>query len=136
MVRGAGTLFRTVMAGLLVLAALVLFAMPSTAQATTQARGHHQPCAATVEPAAERMASVMIVLSAGPADEDGCGRHHNGKASVCCVGGGCPMMHGGMAPAGLLPMPSPETAAVPLPPNRLSEGIGTRPGLRPPRTPV
>lgn len=131
MALGAGTLFRTVMAGLLVLAALVLFAMPAAAQPGV----HHQPCAAAVAPGAEKAAAVAIVLSAAPADEEGCGGH-GGKAPVCCVGGGCPMMHGGMAQAGPLPMPSPETAAVSLPPNRLSEGIGIRPGLRPPRTPV
>mgnify|MGYP001476109678 CR=1 FL=1 len=131
MARGAGTLVRMAMAGLLVLAALVLFAMPSTAQACD----HHEPCAATVAPDADRAVAAISVLSADPADKDDCGQH-DGKPSVCCVGSGCVMMHGGMAPAGLLPMPSPETATVPLPPNRLSEGIGTRPGLRPPRTPV
>ena len=131
MALGAGTLFRTVMAGLLVLAALVLFAMPSSARAS----GHHQPCAATVAPDAEMAVAVVVVLSADPTDEDGCGGY-DGRSSLCCVGGGCTLMHGGMTPAGILPMPSPETAAAPLPPNRLSEGIGTRPGLRPPRTPV
>ena len=157
MAQGAGTLFRTVMAGLLMLAALILFGVPSGAYA--HGTDHHAsqaiaaspdtPQSATYQSADMRAISVFrleksgtgtVVVSAAPAasaDHDGCGEHGDqAPASACCFGAACPTMHGGVTPVGLLPMPPPDASTVSMPSSLLAEGIGTLPALKPPRTSV
>ena len=153
MAQGAGTLFRTVMAGLLMLAALILFGMPSGAYA--HGADHHASqtiAASSATPqstdmrttsvfALERSGTGTVAVSvapATPADHDGCGgRGDKAPVSGCCFGAACPMMHGGGIPSvGLLPMPPLEAATVSMPSSLLSEGIGTLPGLKPPRASV
>jgi len=157
MTQGAGTLFRTVMASLLMLAALILFGVPSGAYAhgtdhqasQTIAASADTPQSATYRSADMRAMSVLlpgksgtgtVVVSAAPAasaDHDGCGEcGDKAPASGCCFGAACPMMHGGVAPVGLLPMPPPDAASVSMPSSLLSEGIGTLPALEPPRASV
>jgi hypothetical protein len=151
MAQGAGTLFWMVMASLLMLAALIVFGVPSTAHA--HGTGHHASQTIAVSPASQQSAEIRItsvflleksgagtvVVSAAPAapaDDDGCGKHGD-KAPVsgCCFGAACPMMHGGVTPVSLLPTP-PDAATVPMPSSLLGEGIGTLPALKPPRTSV
>jgi hypothetical protein len=152
MAQGEGTLFRTAMAGLLMLAALVLFGAPSKAYA--HGNGHHasQTIAASSTAAkAEGDGPVISVLSlekpctatmAASAAHDvqageDCGDHGGETpASGCCFGAACPMMHGGVTPVGVLPMPPPETSKVSMPSGLLTEGIGTLPALKPPRASV
>jgi hypothetical protein len=43
------------------------------------------------------------------------------------------MMHSGVAPVGVLPVPPPDATTVSMPSGLLSEGIGTLPALKPPR---
>jgi hypothetical protein len=152
MAQGAGTLFRTVMASLLMLAALVLFGAPSKAHA--HGNGHHatHTVAATSTAAMAtddtRIASVfslekpgtaIMTASAthdGQAGED-CGDHGDKTpASGCCFGAACPMTHGGVTPVSVLPMPPPDTSQVSMPSSLLIEGIGTLPALKPPRASV
>jgi hypothetical protein len=152
MAQGAGTLFRMVMAGLLMLAALILFGVPSGAYA--HGADHLAPQAiaaspATPQPADMRATSTLpleksgtgtVVVSTAPAapvDHDGCGEHGDqAPASACCFGAACPTMHGGVTPVGLLPMPHPDASTVSMPSSLLAEGIGTLPALKPPRTSV
>jgi hypothetical protein len=151
MAQGAGTLFRMVMAGLLVLAALVLFGMPSGAYA--HGSDHHavRTVASPAPPQSTDMRATSAFLlaksgdgtvlvsaaPAAPADHHGCGEHgEKPPAFGCCFGAMCPMMHGGITPVGLLPMPPPEAASVAMPSSLLSDGIGTLPALKPPRASV
>jgi hypothetical protein len=122
MAQGAGTLFWTVMASLLMLAALILFGVPSGAYAH----------------GADHYASQTIAASsANQADHDGCGEHSNKvPASGCCFGAACSMMHSGVTPVGLLLMPPSDGSTVSVPSSLLSEGIGTLPALKPPRASV
>jgi hypothetical protein len=122
MAQGADTLFRTMMAGLLMLAALVLSGAPSGAYAH----------------GADHYASQTIAASsANQADHDGCGEHSNKvPASGCCFGAACSMMHSGVTPVGLLLMPPSDGSTVSVPSSLLSEGIGTLPALKPPRASV
>jgi hypothetical protein len=152
MAQGASTLFRMVMAGLLMLAALVLFGVPSTAYA--HGADHHASqtiaaSSATPEATDMRATSVFLVEKSGTgmmvvsaahaasADHEDCDDHGD-KApdSGCCFGAACPMMHGGVTPVGLLPMPPQDAATVSMPSSLLSEGIGTLPALKPPRASV
>jgi hypothetical protein len=152
MAQGAGTFFRTVMASMLMLAALILFGVPSTAHA--HGTDHHAPQAIAASPATPqsadmRIASVFLLEKSGtgtvvsspalaaPADHDGCGEHgEKAPASGCCFGAACPMMHGSVTPVGLLPMPALDASTVSMPSSLLSEGIGTLPVLKPPRASV
>ncbi len=149
MVQGMPPSVRIVMAGLLMLAALVLFGAPSAAYA----HGSHEHAASA--PAAAPSAGTAVdiqarvlrvatgfsaapqaglesvqVVSAMPVGDDGCGRQ-GGRG--CCVGTTCPMIHSAIAPIGMLPMPTPMALALSIPSGLLSDGVGTRPGLRPPR---
>jgi hypothetical protein len=152
MAQGAGTLFRMVMAGLLMLTALVLFGVPSTAHA--HGIDHHASQSITASPTTPQSAdmratsvflpgkpdtgtAVVSAAPAAPADHDGCGEHNDkAPAAGCCFGAACPMMHGGVTPVGLLPMPLPDTSTVSMPSSLLSKGIGTLPALKPPRASV
>ena len=152
MAQGAGTLFRTAMAGLLMLAALFLFGMPSTAHAHDA--DHHASQTIAVSPttpqstdmrttsvfALERSGTGTVAVSAAPAtpaNHDDCGEHGDqAPVSGCCFGAACPMMHGGFTPVGLLPMPLLDASTVSMPSSLLAEGIGTLPALKPPRTSV
>jgi hypothetical protein len=152
MAQGAGTLFWTVMASLLMLAALILFGVPSGAYA--HGADHHASQTIAASPATQQSAhmratsvflpgksdSGTVVVSAAPAapaDHEGCGeRGEKPPASGCCFGAPCPMMHGGVTPVGLLPMPPSDAASVSMPSSLLSEGIGTLPALKPPRATV
>ena len=152
MAQGAGTLFRTIMAGLLMLAALVLFGVLSAAHA--HGADHHasQTIAASSaipEVADMRTTSLFLLEKSGtgtmvvsatpaaPADYGCCGEHGDkALATGCCFGAACPMMHSGVTPVGLLPMPPPDASTVAMPSSLLSEGIGTLPALKPPRASV
>jgi hypothetical protein len=152
MAQGAGTLFRMVTAGLLMLAALILFGVPSGAHAHGTGHDASKTVAAspvTPQPTDMRTTSAFpleksgtgtVVVSAAPAapvDHDGCGEHGGQTpASGCCFGAACPMTHGGVTPVNLLPMPHPDASTVPMPSSLLAEGIGTLPALKPPRTSV
>ena len=151
MLCGAITRFRTMTAGLLMLAALVVFGTPSIAHA------HGTPHADAAEPAATHVATpamldapvrlglagpaadtvVTSTTPASPADDDGCGRHGGpGAAFGCCYGAACAAMHGGLAPAAPLPLPMPVESATLMPANQVAEGISTLPAIKPPRVPV
>lgn len=151
MLRGAITRFRTMTAGLLMLAALVVFGTPSIAHA------HGIPHAVAAEPTATHVAipttldapprlglagpaAHTVVTSTPPAsstDDDGCGRHGGpGAAFGCCFGAACAAMHGGLAPADPLRLPTPIASAALMPANQLAEGISTLPAIKPPRVPV
>ena len=152
MTQGAGTLFRTAMAGLLMLAALAVFGAPSKAHA--HGSGHH--AAQTVVPSstAAKAADDGRIISAFPLEKHGaatmvvgaahdvqagedCGDHGSeNPPSGCCFGAACPMMHGGVTPVGVLHMPSLDASQVPMPSSLLTEGIGTLPALKPPRASV
>jgi hypothetical protein len=152
MAQGAGTLFRMVMAGLLMLAALILFGVPSGAYA--HGTGHDASKTVAVSPATpqptdmrttsafplEKSGTGTVVVSAAPAasaDHDGCGEHGDqAPASACCFGAACPTMHGGVTPVGPLPMAPPDASTVSMPSSLLAEGIGTLPALKPPRASV
>jgi hypothetical protein len=152
MAQGADTLFRMVMAGLLMLAALIMFGVPSGAYA--HGADHLAPQAIAASPAPpqstdmrttsafplEKSGTGTVVVSAAPAapaDDDGCGeRGDQVPVSGCCFGAACPMMHGGVTPVGLLPMPPPDASTVSMPSSLLAEGIGTLPALKPPRASV
>jgi hypothetical protein len=152
MAQGAGTLFRMVMASLLMLAALIVFGVPSGAYA--HGTDHHASQTIAASPASQpsaeiRITSVFLLEKSGtgavvvsatpaaPADDDGCGEHGDQvPASGCCFGAACPMMHGGVTPVGPLPMLPPDASTVSMPSSLLAEGIGTLPALKPPRTSV
>jgi hypothetical protein len=152
MLRGAITLFRTMTASLLMLAALVVFGTPSIAHA------HGTPHAISAEPEATHVAAPLApdapaaLTLAGPAmevvvtstapvpsptDDDGCGRHGGpGNALGCCVGAACAAMHGGLAPVEPLPLPAPEASAILMPADQAAKGISTLPAIKPPRAAV
>jgi len=157
MAQGAGTPFRTVMASLIMLAALVLFGVPSGAYAHTA--GHHVSQTIAASPAAPQSADMRatslflleksgagaVVVSAAPAapsNHDGCSKHsgseHSRKAPApgCCFGTACPMMHDGVIPVGLLLRLPSDATTVSMPSSLLSEGIGTLPVWKPPRRSV
>ena len=152
MAQGAGTLFRTVMASLLMLAALILFGVPSGAYAhgtdhlasktvaASPATPQPTDMQATSAFPLEKSGTGTVVVSvapAAPADHDGCGEHGDqAPASGCCFGAACPTMHSGVTPVGLLPMPPPDASTISMPSSLLSEGIGTLPALKPPRTSI
>jgi hypothetical protein len=152
MAQGAGTLFRTAMAGLLMLAALVLFGEPSKAHA--HGTVHHASHTVAASSTAAKAADDGRIISAFPLEKHGtgtmvvsaahdvqagedCGDHGSeNPPSGCCFGAACPMMHGGVTPVGVLPMPPPDTSQVSMPSSLLTEGIGTLPALKPPRASV
>jgi hypothetical protein len=151
MAQGAGTLFRMVMAGLLMLAVFILFGVPSVAHAHGAERHAARTVAAspaTPQPTDMRATSALpleksgtgtVVVSAAPAapaDDDGCGEHGDQVPASCCFGAACLTMHSGVTPVGLFPMPPPDASTVSMPSSLLSEGIGTLPALKPPRTSV
>ncbi len=152
MLRGVIAQFRIMTAGLLMLAALVVFGTPSIAHA------HGTPHPIAAEPEATHVAApqtldvpasltlagpAMDVVATGVApgssstDDDGCGRHGGpGNAFGCCVGAACAAMHGGLAPVEPLPLPAPEASAILMPADQVSKGISTLPAIKPPRAAV
>ena len=134
MARGGCTLggmmsIRRLLTGLLMLAALVLFA-PSPAQAHVHSGAHSQGHAASSAPTPAASVWVGDADHAPPAD-DACA----GRNGLSC-GGACPMMLSGIATTAAFPTP-PLRAAAPFgPAGLLPEGIGPPPVLRPPRMAV
>ncbi|WP_247884555.1 hypothetical protein [Azospirillum sp. OGB3] len=117
-------------AGLLLLAALALFA-PSAAQAHVHAgaqQSHAAPAASAPMPVAG--AWVGDADHAPPAD-DACA----GRNGLSC-GGACPMMLSGIATTTAFPAPPVRASAAFRPTGLLPEGIGPPPALRPPRMAV
>jgi len=151
MIRDAQRSFRILIAGLFMLATLVLFDATAHAHgapehaASAFATGTHGSPADSgsgITPAAAGLQVGTESLWAAPAaladdDDDGCGQH-SGAAGLwkCCSGAACLMMHIGIAPFGVLSLPPPEAAAVLIPCSLLAEGIGQLPALRPPRASV
>ena len=119
MARGGCTLVRMMVAGLLVLAALALFA-PSSA------RAH-------VHSAARTPVHGVWVGDAdhAPPADDACG----GKHGLSC-GGTCPMTLSGIVTVVPFAAPPLRVSAPFRPSGLLPEGIGTLPALKPPRMPV
>jgi hypothetical protein len=99
MTQGASTLFRTVMASLLMLAALILFGVPSGAYA--HGTDHHASQTIAASPASQQSAEIRITSAfpleksgtgavvvsaapAAPADHDGCGEHGDQALALPC----------------------------------------------------
>ncbi|CAO3459376.1 hypothetical protein [Azospirillum argentinense] len=124
-------------AGLLLLAALALFA-PSVAQAHVHAGAHAgsyasphaQGHAASSAPTPAGSVWVGDADHAPPAD-DACA----GRNGLSC-GGTCPMMLSGIATTAAFPTPPLRASAPFRPAGLLPEGIGPPPALRPPRLAV
>lgn len=120
-------------AGLLLLAALALFA-PSVAQAHVHAGAHAGPYAqghaASSAPTPTGSVWVGDADHAPPAD-DACA----GRNGLSC-GGACPMMLSGIATTAAFPMPPLRASAPFRPAGLLPEGRGPSPALRPPRLAV
>ncbi|KAA0676179.1 hypothetical protein [Roseomonas genomospecies 6] len=134
MARGGCTLFGIMpigrlVAGLLVLAALALFA-PTPVQAHVHA-GAHQTHAPPAAPAPAPVMSLWVgdADHAPPAD-DACA----GRNGLSC-GGACPMMLSGIATAAAFSAP-PRASAAFAPTGLLPEGTGPPPAFRPPRMAV
>lgn len=115
-------------AGLLMLAALALFA-PAPAQAHAHAGAHGQGHAASAAPPPAAGVWVGDADHAPPAD-DACA----GKTGLSC--GACPMLLSGIATTVAFPMPPFHLSAPFRPTSLLPEGIGPPPALRPPRLAV
>ncbi len=126
-------------AGLLVLGALLLFAMPSP--------GHAAPCHDGMVKSAEVSAPGVNahappVVVAMVMDQHGGGQgacdHHPGKGDPpgCCAGGVCSLMHSGVTPSGLLPEPLPDGTRLPLTPSPLFAGLRPGPAYKPPRASI
>ncbi|MBK3734335.1 hypothetical protein GAY29_14755 [Azospirillum brasilense] len=120
-------------AGLLLLAALALFA-PSAAQAHVHAGAHAGPHAQGHAASSAPTPAVGVWVAdadhAPPADEACAGR----KGLSC--GGTCPMMLSGIATTAVFPAPPLRASARFRPTGLLPEGIGPPPALRPPRMAV
>ena len=134
MARGECTLggtvsIRRLLAGLLMLAALALFA-PSSARAHVHAGAHSQGHAASSAPTPAGTVWVGDADHAPPAD-DACA----GRNGLTC-GGACPMMLSGIATTAAFPTPPLRASAPFRPAGLLPEGIGPPPALRPPRLAV
>ena len=157
MLRGAITLFRTMTAGLLMLAALVVFGTPAIAHAhgttppvitAAPVAPHGAVFSPIAAPAGDvsalfalvgPMASTAVASTApaSPADDDGCGGHGGGGLSIdCCFGAACAAMHGGLTPVDPSPLPRPAASATLMPAHPVREGIGTLPAIKPPRLTV
>jgi len=134
MARGGCTLggmapIRLLVAGLLMLAALALFA-PSPARAHVHSGAHSQGHAASSAPTPTAGVWMGDADQAPPAD-DACA----GRNGLSC-GGACPMMLSGIATTAAFPTPMPRAAAPFRSAGLLPEGIGPPPALRPPRMAV
>ena len=119
MARGGCTLVRMMVAGLLVLAALALFA-PSSAQAHV-----HSDVQTPVD------GVWMGDADHAPPVDGACG----GKHRLSC-GGTCPMTLSGITTAAPFPAPPLRVSVAIRPSGLLPEGIRTLPALKPPRIPV
>ncbi|HYH20391.1 MAG TPA: hypothetical protein VD995_17435 [Azospirillum sp.] len=132
--RGLRWSFRTVMAGLLMLATLLVYAVPGHASLTP----HH-----AVAHAHEHAAHEHAAHDHGPADTHGIAAVHDHEQAPCsdagllddgncCSVAHCTTMHGGL-PAGALAAFVPRLDRVNLLPALATpEGIGSDPALRPP----
>ncbi|CAO3459155.1 hypothetical protein [Azospirillum argentinense] len=128
--RGGMAPIGRLVAGLLLLAALALFA-PSAAQAHVHA-GAQQSHAAPAVPAPMPMAGVWVGdADHAPSADDACA----GRNGLSC-GGTCPMMLSGIATTAVFPAPPLRASARFRPTGLLPEGIGPPPALRPPRMAV
>ena len=121
---------------LLTLAALILFSVPSAAvapPAVLDAEAGYSP-GATLAAGSLIGTGSLWAAPAVPADSGDCGQHGGGAGSSgCCAKVKCPLAHSGIAPISPMPTPPLEASAALLPSGLLFEGIGTLPGLRPPR---
>ena len=120
---------RRLVAGLLLLVALALFA-PSPGQAHIHDGAHGQGHAVSSAPTPAAEAWVGDADHAPPAG-DACA----GKNGLSC-GGACPMMLSGIATTAVFPTPPLRASAPFRPTGLLPEGIGPPPALRPPRMAV
>ncbi|MFC5358658.1 hypothetical protein [Azospirillum himalayense] len=124
---------RLLLMGLLMLAALVLFA-PSPAQAHVHSGAHGQAHDQTQSASATPIPVAGVWMGDAdhaPPTDDACA----GRNGLSC-GGTCPMMLSGIATATAFPTPPLRVSARFRPAGLLPEGIGPPPALRPPRLAV
>lgn len=120
--RGLRTTVRTITAGLLMLAALLVYAAPLHA--------HDAPHGVPDVPHQATLA-VAASVDAGH-DQTPCGNDGLLATGACCSIAQCVTMHGGLPTGTVFALPSTEQAKLPaaLP---MPEGIRTDPARRPPR---
>lgn len=127
---GAGWMLAVV----LLLAGLLGGAGPAAAM-DGHRHGRHEGHGAVASQAVVTIPAASGVVAAGGSDH-GAPQHHGHAPPPCCSGVACLIMHVGLPAADGLPLPTAAGRKLPLPAERLAEGLGVPPRLRPPRATV
>jgi len=124
--------FRMLTASLLVLAALILFGVPSAAEASP-IRFDVDTGFDVASPVAGHRLGTGALRAVPVAPTNGCVHDGGSRTSGCCTKAKCPLAHSGIASIAGFPTPSPETSTSPQPSSALGKGITPLPTLKPPR---